>query len=344
MNYVGIDVHWKTSTLHMLDEHGQKVKALTVKGGWSKMIQAVEALKAQTPEGLSICYEASCGYGYLYDRLTPLARHVTVAHPAQLRAIYRSKRKTDRVDAEKLAKLLCLDVVPTVHVPTADVRLWRRMIEYRQKILAKSTRCKNQLRAWLKEQGLECPFRGQRLWTRKGLGWLSELATDPTHRLMRAMLLEELGVLHQQLGQATRALNKIGAQHPAVALLQTIPGIGPRTAEAVAAYVDQVQRFRRTKQIGSYLGLVPCEDSSGEARRLGHITRQGPPTVRKLLVEASWQAIRHSPTVKAYFQRIVAAKPDRRKIAVVATAHYLSRVMLAVLRSGEVWHEQEGQA
>lgn len=93
--------------------------------------------------------------------------------------------------------------------------------------------------------------------------------------------------------------------------------------------------------MGAYFGLVPCQDASADVNRLGHITRQGPATVRKLLVEAAWQGIRHSATLRGYYLRIGQNKPTRRRIALVATAHHLLRVMHAMLKSGEVWRETD---
>ena len=122
--------------------------------------------------------------------------------------------------------------------------------------------------------------------------------------------------------------------------VRVIPGVGPRTAEAVVAYIDDASRFRRSKQVGSYFGLVPCQDQSANTNRLGHITREGPATVRKLLTEAGWQGIRHSPRIRGYFERVRGDDPKRRKIALVATAHYLIRVMHAMLRTGEVWRSE----
>jgi transposase len=107
----------------------------------------------------------------------------------------------------------------------------------------------------------------------------------------------------------------------------------------VVAYIDDAGRFHRNHQIGSYFGLVPCEDTSVK-RRLGHITADGPATVRMLLTEAAWQAIRRSPRVRARFDRIQGGNKDRKKIAVVAIAHYLARVMQAMLRTGEVWRDE----
>ena len=132
-----------------------------------------------------------------------------------------------------------------------------------------------------------------------------------------------------------RHLASIGKTHPGVQLLLTHPGVGIRTAEAMVAWIDQPARFTSNKRIGSYFGLVPCQDQSADRNRLGHITRQGPGTVRKLLTEAAWQGIRHSGHLRDYFERIQGGQADRKKISLIATAHYLVRVMHAMLRSGQ---------
>jgi transposase len=89
--------------------------------------------------------------------------------------------------------------------------------------------------------------------------------------------------------------------------------------------------------VGSYFGLVPCLDSSAGRDRFGHITREGPATVRKLLCEAAWSCVRHNPKLRSFFQQVMNGDADRKKIALVATAHRLCRIMAAMLRSGEVW-------
>ena len=123
--------------------------------------------------------------------------------------------------------------------------------------------------------------------------------------------------------------------------MKTIPGVGDRTAEAVVAWIDDPNRFRKIRTVGSYFGLVPSQDASASMNRLGHITREGPATVRSLLTEAAWQAVRRSPRVRGYYDRVRRGDPARRKIALVATAHYLLRVMLAMLQTGEVWRLEE---
>jgi transposase len=335
--FVGLDIHWTHTNACILDARGKKVKRLTVRGPWSQIVDELGKLRGR----LFVCYEASCGYGFLYDLLATVARRVVVAHPGQLRLIFRSKRKNDRVDAEKLAKLLFLDEVPSVYVPSEDVRAWRQLIEYRVRLVNKRTRAKNGCRALLRSLGVRGP-REFGLWTRRGLRWLRGVELpDSLHALRRDMLVEEMEMFNQQIKRAEEELKRFSADNPAVELLMTIPGVGLRTAETVVAYLDDPNRFGRNKSIGAYLGLVPCQDQTGIANRLGHITREGPASVRRMLCEAAWQAIRRSPTTQRYFERIQQGNQERKKIALVATAHYLARVMLAMLRTGQAWQETE---
>lgn len=120
-------------------------------------------------------------------------------------------------------------------------------------------------------------------------------------------------------------------------LRRSIPGVGPRTAEVFVACVDDPQRFTRVRRIGAYLGLVPSQDSSAAVNHLGRVTKEGPATLRRLLVQASWRAIDHDPALGQTFERIAAGKPERRKTALRAVAHKLARIMLAMLKSGCVY-------
>jgi transposase len=331
MYSIGIDVHQRYSNVCVLDGQGNRIKEVRVK------TPELPAFLAKQPGPRQICYEASLGYGVLYDRLNAIAKRVLVAHPGHLRLIFRSKRKNDRVDARKLAMLLHMDEVPTVYVPSVDYRSWRKLIETRQRRLADRTRTKNRLRGLLRGHGIVAPRRPG-LWTRKGRAWLRQVAwPTPDAELDRDLLLDDLERQETSLRRVERRLNQIAAAHPGVTLLRTIPGVGPRTAEAVVAYIADARRFGHSRQVGSYFGLVPCQDQSAERNRLGHITREGPATVRRLLTEAAWQGIRRDGRVRAFYERVQHADVGRKKIALVATAHYLVRCMHAMLRSGEVW-------
>ena len=330
MLYVGLDVHSRQSSLCILNSAGGTVNQIQIKGPRATVVDHLRRL----PEPFSICYEASCGYGHLYEQLRPLAHHVAVAHPGKLRLIYKSKRKNDRVDAQKLAKLLLLDMVPPVHVPHIDVRAWRSLIILRQRIMAQVVRAKNQIRGVLRENDIAGP---KWLWSKKRLAWLESLELHPAAKLRLELAVEEFKSLTQKIRRLEAELRKYAERHPAVRLLMTIPGVGIRTAEAFVAWVDDIVRFRRTRQLGAYFGLVPCQDASADKNRMGHITRDGPPVMRQLIIEAAWTAVRRCPAFKRFFERVVGGKPERKKIAIVATAHRMIRVMGAMMRSGTAY-------
>jgi transposase len=330
---VGLDLHDKRIAICILGETGQIVRRAQVRT-IDEMMRMLDAL----PDRFEVCYEASCGYGHYHDLLSPIAARVTVAHPGRLRLIFRSKDKNDRKDAERLAKLLYLGEAPAVHVPAADVRAWRELITCRGRVIAKRTRAKNSVRTLLRCAGVVPPSRPA-LWTTKGLEWLRRLELPAeSQRLRRDLLLEEVKALSRQAERIGVHLNQRAKYSPAVLLLRSIPGVGVRTVEAVAAFIDDPDRFRDAKAISRYFGLVPSQDQSGPRNRLGHITREGPAVVRQLVAEATWQALRRSPTVRAYFERVRRDDPQRNKVALVATAHYL-RVMLVLLKRETTWEE-----
>lgn len=335
MFYVGVDVHSKVFVVCVLNEGGQVVK----RGRFREVSQLLTFLE-EIEGRFELCFEASCGYGRWFEIFKKYACRVVVAHPGRLRLIFRSKRKNDRIDAQKLAQLLALDLVPAVHVPTADVRAWRELINYRTGVVGKRTRAKNEIRALLRTLGITAPKRPG-LWTKKGLAWLRTLELEQRlHRVRLRQLVDEIETLTQNINEVEAELRVYSKDNTSVWQLETIPGVGLRTAEAMVAFLDNPHRFRNAKQVGAYFGLVPSQDQSADKNRLGRITREGAPIVRRLLCESAWQAIRRSPTIAAYFQQIQRGDKDRKKIALVATAHYLTRVMWSMLKNGTLWRER----
>jgi len=159
-------------------------------------------------------------------------------------------------------------------------------------------------------------------------------------RMHLANLLDELALLETQLARVTNHLDRHLAQKPGGKLLMTIPGVGPRTAEAVLAYTDDVTRFSNYKQYCSYFGLTPKLDESGSTRRLGHINKRGPSVVRWVICESSWKAIRGSKGLRAFYERIRGGSDKRKKTAIVAVARKLLSIMRAMLLTGELFNEE----
>jgi transposase len=266
----GLDVHQRRSSMETLDQNGKHVNRKEVIGPWPKLMEAVD----QLPRPFAICFEASCGYGHLFEQLSQRAERVAVAHPGHLRLIFRAKKKNDRVDASKLAKLMYLDAVPQVHVPKQEVRAWRATIEWRQKLLGQRVRAKNQVRTLLRTYGLVAP---KSLWSKAGLEWFRQQALGEFEQLRRDMLLDELEQVNEKIKRVEKHLAKVAAKHPGVSLLMTIPGVGIRTAEAFVAYVDDVRRFSPGEPGGGVLrpGAVPGCLGGAEPAGAHHEGRSG---------------------------------------------------------------------
>jgi transposase len=335
MLYAGLDYHLRTSDLCILNDDGKVIKQIHVRGRRQKVAEALAGLD----EPVEVVFEATGGYGPLHEELAKVARRVVMAHPAALRLIWNTRRKNDRLDAQKLAKLLYLDAIPPAHVPCAAVRQWRRLIELRRSLVRQRAAVKNQVHALLRATGMTPPSS---LFAAAGIDWLARQELDPASSLERTLLLEQMRQVKQQLAQVEKALRQCGGKDPRVTLLMTAPGIGPRTAEAFCAYVDRVDRFSRINKVGSYFGMVPCQDASAGKERLGHITRQGPSLMRQLLVEAAWSGVRTDPSLRRRFEKLCRNDPGRRKLAIVGVAHHLAQVMAAMLRDNRPWAQGRG--
>lgn len=334
--FVGLDVHMSFTNLCIVDAHGKIVKEQKVTGDSREVCTVLGKRMSELDGTFDVTFEVSDGYGLWHKRLSAIARRVIVGHPAHLNSIWNTKRKTDRIDAKKLARLLMLELIPAVHVPAIEVRDWRMLIQHRKSLVQKRTAVKNKLRAILRRSHIKAP---RNLWSKKNLRWLARVVLPSDGEvLQRDMLLEDLEHFQVQIARVEVELNRRAEVHPGVTLLKTIRGVGNRTAETMVAWIDDVERFGRSKQVGAYFGFAVTEDTTGGRQRLGHITRQGPGVVRQMLVEAVWRMKRGNDTVRNWIERFEHGQPKRKHIAVVAAAHKLARCMFAMLRTGQAWN------
>jgi transposase len=230
-----------------------------------------------------------------------------------------------------------------VHVPQIEVRQWRALIAYRHHLVRRRTKIKNHIRDLLLREGQLLP-RGRSAWTQVGMaaleGMVKPLAEMQINELWRGELgveLAQLKELQTQLITVEAKLDELAAADSRVRLLRTIPGVGPRLAEAIVTMFDDPHRFRTGGQVSSYIGMVPKSFDSGETERAGRITRHGHRLVRSLLVEIAWAALRHNRWARECFQRISGGKKSRRKIAVVAVGRKLLVRCWAMLRHQTPW-------
>ena len=302
-----------------------------------------DRLFARHPDAL-VVVEACANAGWAHDlaRARGLAVQVANTNGAAWR-FQHLKRKTDRDDALRLAELEALGQLPTVALPGPAARQRRGLIAHRQALVGRRVAAQNRIRARFAGQGLPSP-RGHRAWTATGLAGLDLQAKPPAagspDELWRGMLHLALADYRHLLGQiaaAEAALDRLAADDPATRLLATIPGVGPRTAEAVAAHLHDPRRFASGKEVSASAGLVPRQYQSGESDRRGRITRRGPAVLRKLLVECAWAMLRYNPWARAAYARLTRGGVTRKKPAIVALARRLLVRCWAMLRDGAPW-------
>lgn len=256
------------------------------------------------------------------------------------------KRKNDREDALKLAKLSAMKQLPTVHMPTRQVRQKRSLIQYRHKLVQRRTQIKNAIRALLNQQGLTLP-KGHRGWSGEAIQWLEsqgrrwdEIDMDQMWRGQLGMEVQMLKTLCRAIKELERQLNSWARCDEQIQRLQTIAGVGPRLAETIVAFLDEPQRFDSGKQVGSYVGLTPKQYQSGQMNRQGRISGQGNKMLRQLLVEASWVALRYNPWARETYERLLRGSPTRKNIAIVALARKLVVRCWAMLRDEQPWRSK----
>ncbi len=293
-----------------------------------------------------VVFETCDCAGWVHDLATALAMQVAVANPSNEAWRWtRVKRKTDRDDAQKLARMAARNELPTVHMPSPRQRQKRRLVHHRRALVERRTQVKNGIRSIFSQQGLPLA-RGNKQWTRAGIDELKKQA-----RSIRSCAIDDLwrGRLHVELqllrtisaaiGRVDRKLDSLGEDDERVKRLQSVPGVGPRLAEVVVAHLDDPHRFANARQVSSYAGLVPKQMESGTMKRVGKITRRGPALLRGMLVEVAWMVYRHNDWARRFVQTVSRGMKQRRKIAIVALARKLLVILWAMLRDGTSWRD-----
>lgn len=260
------------------------------------------------------------GHSRWFERLmAELGFELWIGHPAQIRAMQVRKQKNDRRDAEHLLKLMVKDEFPRLTVPSPENRDVRQLVWHRHRMVQMRTRVMNQLQAIAMNEGVR---RKRGLWSQKGRAELESLTLLPWTSRRRQELLELLDRLDPSIDELTKAVEQEGARRPEVERLQTHPGVGPITALAYVLVLGTPDRFACGKQVGSYLGLIPCEDSSADHWRLGHISKQGNGLLRYLLVQSALSATHADPDWHRQYARLAMRK--NHAVAKVAMARKLA--------------------
>lgn len=337
MPVAGIDLHATYSVLTIVSNEGSVLlKPRRIRN--TEATRLTELLEPHKP--IEVVVEASGMWPWLFDHLDCPDVHVVLAHPKRLRAIAESNYKTGAVDAELLARMRLVDLIPEVYPKPVDQREQATLVRHRARLVRDRTACLGRIHAELHCIGVTLP-RG-RLLTQEGRTWLHTQAW-PLLRPQQRLVVQTHERLIDQITMMVKGLDKkvrrIGRQIPGVQLLETIPGIGPFRALLIATEVLPISRFKSPKHLVSYAGLAPRSTRSGQSVRYGSIPAGANRWLRGAFVQAALSHYRASPD--SWLSLFYEEKKQRLgwRVARVAAARRLARATHAMLRSGEVWSD-----
>jgi transposase len=335
MRFVGVDLHKQSSTVAVVSAPGEKPRSRR----FGHLLTAPIVEYFQSLGEFQVTVEATASYEWFVRLVEPFAQRVVLAHPGKLRIIAESTRKSDRLDARTLADMLARDQIPPAYRPTPRQRDHRRLERQRAYWQRKITAVRNKLRHLVADYNADRPD----LFTGDGLESLLTVPLTAHERFCADQLVTEWQHDRQQLKAVEARLRDFAQEGSAQEqrhreLLQTIPGVGFLTSEALLAELADPLRFSSAREVVAYVGLVPGQRESAGKRRSLHIEKTGSPLLRCLLMQSTWQLVRRS----AYWSRIHDRLADRigRKKATIAVARRLLTVAFAILRDQQPYREQ----
>ena len=326
MEYGAIDLHKKESQIRMLTEDGEIVDCRI-----ATTPDRLTATFAERPP-MRILVESSTESEWVAQHLEAFGHEVVVADPNYAPMYgHRTRRvKTDLRDVAALTDACMHGIYRPVHRRSERQRTVQQQLNVRDELVQTRTRAISVARAMTRSNGFRLRSGSSETFVRR----VSELALPPAMAAALAPLSRVIDVVTEEVCAADLRFAAAAKADPQVQRLMTLPGIGPITATAFVAALDDVARFRGAGQVTSYLGLVPSEYSSGEKRRRGRVLRSAHPRVQALLVQAAWRVWRSRRPETDPLRRWTQSLGERRgkRVAVVALARRLARILFGMWR------------
>ena len=328
-HYIGLDVHKKSVSYCVKSSDGRIVE----EGKLRATHQALRQWAQQRAEPWHGAMEATLFSGWIYDELKPYAAELQMGHPALMKAIGASKKKSDRLDARKIADMVRCDLLPACYVAPVEIRELRRLLRYRNLVVQQATRMKNKMSGLLMEVGAE--YNKEQLHGKK---YFTELldSVEEVPESVKDLLRMSRGALEMFETVQRQLLDRL--QHEPrlaqrVSRLRSIPGVGEVTALTWALEVGDPRRLSSVACAASYCGLTSALVSSADKQQRGPLSKQRNAHLQTVLVEAAKIAPRWNAQLKAVHEREV--QRGNRNRATLAVARKLVAYLLAVDKSGQ---------
>lgn len=322
--FCGIDVHCNHWNACFYCD-GEVVEKMRLHSKYPLLRHAL-SVRYGSARSIHLVYEAGFSGFWLYRDLTADGYDCIVTPPNRVPSSG-DKVKTDKRDAEKLARYLAAGLLKAVAVPPPHIEADRRVSRRRRQFVKDQTRIKNQIHSFLHVRGLCRPETIKTCWSKAYMDWLSQLDVqhDSDTFVLQGMIRRYHYVRDElaQMNRYLRQLSRTPGYKDNYRRITALKGVGLITAMTFLLELFDLPRFNNTARFSSYLGLTPSQHSSGEHVRLGHITREGNAHLRWVLIESAWTVIKHDPHLREKYYRIRAQGTHANK-AIVAVARSLA--------------------
>jgi transposase len=324
--FLGVDIHKREAQVAVRNDDGDVIEQVRVKNTDLGEI-------AQQYTGGQALLEATTNYFYIYDKMSEYL-DVVVGHPPKLKAIAKTDKKTDRIDAKELSRLLWLGSVPESYVPTDEIRECRALARGRISLQEERTSFANKIHSVLLDNGIT---RRVKPLSVKGRTFLAELSLPAPWDGLLSSYLAVIDTLTEEIKHLDDRIEERAEEVEETRLLMTIPGIAHYSALVIYAEIGEIDRFNRAKEVVRYVGLNPVIRESGDSRFEGSISKKGSGKVRWILVQAVHSAVHTvgDEYLSRFYHRIERRKNKQK--AAVATARKLLVSIYHMLDRGEVY-------
>jgi transposase len=333
MLYAGLDLSRQKLDVHVVDESGRTVDVVAVRPD-ADALRTLAGRISRHGEPVEAAIESMNGARFVHDTLERYGWDVEIADAAKAKGLAPLAAKTDKIDARVLAELARRQLVPAIWLPDPEVRAERERARFRLYLVRWRSSLKNRIHATLITFGHPVPVSD--LFGVRGRELLATLAVPEPWATTLRTSLELVDELEAEIDACQAELRALGADHPYIPLLRTIPGISWILGYTIAAEIGDIRRFASPKRLAGYTGLCPRVYQSGTSDRRGALAKSGPRYLRWALIEAATTAARH-PLYRERYLRTKRRLGKQRgsKIARVELARELAEVIWHMLTRQE---------
>lgn len=333
MQILGLDVHKKKTSVVVFPQDPTEHEPIDSFSVQNTRIEAV----AQEYAGNVAVMEATSNYFTIYDAFDEHMQETVLANPLQVSWISNSAKKTDEIDAEKLAKLYKMGELPESYVPPVEIRQRRELVRARQRLVQERTKWKNETHALLDRHGI---ITEKDLFTESGREWLAGLTLEGHGQYLLEQQLESIDELTEKMDEMKQKIVETATEAPEAVLLVSTPGIGAIRGLTIHAELGEIERFDGPREVVSYAGMNPVVKESADTRKVGSISKQGNPYLREAVIGAAKTAVHTSedPYLSDFYWKLRDGRNKPPLVARVATGRKLLHSIYYMLTREEKYN------